>query len=618
VAPALQDRSRVAGWLLLCALLAFSLPAMARSHRRAARAAARREHLLLSGQALQSRRLEKGKAALTRLKADRRRRKYRDGWEAVARQLDAAVRADPSGSRAAEAAFFGARVREELWNVSRTRRDAAAAIASYRSVDERYAGTEPAAHALASGVRLAAHVKDLREATLLGRRLSRYPRTAEAAWALALVRVPARPAQARRAPAEPGTRAAAKGDRAAQRPVEVDESDADETSDRAEDSPSIGGRTTSADPIAPADRDGPSRPVGLQPGPPPPSPSREPDTDVPAEASRILDDLVAATRGAANGAVATTQAALAEARTEPKVETDPARTAPAAAAADAESDEEGDADAAGLADGAQGQAAAAADPGKAALAARKIRSAALSDRSASVAAQLGLKVRKVVIDPGHGGRDAGAVGPHGLREKTVALAIARKLAARLRAQGLSVVLTRDRDVFVSLDDRTRIANEAHADLFVSIHCNAARRRNLSGVETWTLNVASDRYAARLAAYENAEDERRVSDLRLILADLATKANAGDARELAQSVQTSLVRTLRSRVGSVRDNGVKQALFYVLLGTRMPSILVETAFLSNPEEEARLRSAKYQDGTADAIARGMRDFLDGRRKLAMVP
>jgi N-acetylmuramoyl-L-alanine amidase len=332
-----------------------------------------------------------------------------------------------------------------------------------------------------------------------------------------------------------------------------------------------------------------------------------------------LDDVVEAGRGAADGAAATTQAALAEARTEPKVETDTARSAPPAAASEAEPGVTGEpADAAGPRDRAQGEATPAADAGKAVLNARKMRSAALSPRAASVAAQLGLKVRKVVIDPGHGGRDAGAVGPHGLREKNVTLAIARKLANRLRAQGLSVVLTRDRDVFVSLDERTRIANEAHGDLFVSIHCNAARRRNLSGVETWTLNVASNRYAARLAAYENAEDERRVSDLRLILADLATKANAGDARELAQSVQTSLVRTLRSRVGSVRDNGVKQALFYVLLGTRMPSILVETAFLSNPEEEARLRSAKYQDGTAEAIARGMRDFLDGRRKLAMIP
>src|SRR5207248_2158337 len=147
--------------------------------------------------------------------------------------------------------------------------------------------------------------------------------------------------------------------------------------------------------------------------------------------------------------------------------------------------------------------------------------------------------------------------PRGVREKDLALAIAKKVAARLKALGFQVLMTRARDVFVSLDERTRIANEARADLFVSIHCNAARRRRLEGVETWTLNVASNRYAARLAAFENAEADRTVSDLRLILADLATKANASDARDLAQSVQSSLVRTLRSRVGPLRDHGVKQ-------------------------------------------------------------
>jgi len=222
------------------------------------------------------------------------------------------------------------------------------------------------------------------------------------------------------------------------------------------------------------------------------------------------------------------------------------------------------------------------------------------------------------IDAGHGGRDTGAVGAQGVREKDLALAIAKKVAPRLTALGFQVVMTRKSDVFVSLDERTRIANEARADLFVSIHCNAARRRKLAGVETWTLNVASDRYAARLAAFENAEAERTVSDLRLILADLATRANATDARDLAQAVQSSLVRTLRSRVGPVRDHGVKQALFYVLLGTRMPSILVETGFISNPAEEARLKSARFQDGTAEAIARGVKDFVDSRRRLARAP
>jgi N-acetylmuramoyl-L-alanine amidase len=135
------------------------------------------------------------------------------------------------------------------------------------------------------------------------------------------------------------------------------------------------------------------------------------------------------------------------------------------------------------------------------------------------------------------------------------------------------------------------------------------------VETWTLNVSADRYAARLAAFENAEADRTVSDLRMILADLATKANAADARDLAQSVQSSLVRTLRSRVGRVRDHGVKQALFYVLLGTRMPSILVETGFISNPAEETRLRSARFQIGAAEAIARGVKDYVESRRRLA---
>ena len=249
--------------------------------------------------------------------------------------------------------------------------------------------------------------------------------------------------------------------------------------------------------------------------------------------------------------------------------------------------------------------------------AQEMRSAALGS-GRSLAAQLGLKVRRVVVDAGHGGRDTGAIGARGVREKDLALAIAKKVAARLKALGFQVVMTRTRDVFVSLDDRTRIANEARADLFVSIHCNAARRRRLEGVETWTLNVASNRYAARLAAFENAEADRTVSDLRLILADLATKANASDARDLAQSVQSSLVRTLRSRVGPVRDHGVKQALFYVLLGTRMPSILVETGFISNPAEEVRLKSGRFQDGTAEAIARGVKDFVDSRRRLARAP
>lgn len=577
-----QDRSRCARWLLLCVSLALAVPAWARPARRPV--SSRAAHHSLAAQALQARRLERGLASLARLKADRRRRRYRDGWEAVARELDSAVRADPSGPRAAEAALAAARVREELWNISRGRTDARAAVAAYRSVDERYPGAEPSARALASGVRLAVRTRDARGAAALGQRLARYARTPESSEALALVR-PARRARPEvRAEPSPGLRAAGKADRKAQLPVDDDDSDGEAAPAAEASAP-----PAAAPLVRRADRAAPDAP---------PSPAREAETDVPAEAGHILDELVQASRGAAEGAAATSAQALAEARSEP------ARDAGAAAAPPDRDEASMD--------------APAEPPPPDARKARQLRAAALADRTPSVAEQLGLKVRKVVIDPGHGGRDTGAIGPHGLREKAVALSIARKLAAKLRAQGLTVVLTRDRDVFVSLDERTRIANEAHADLFLSIHCNAARRRKLEGVETWTLNVASDRYAARLASFENAEDERRVSDLRLILADLATKVNAGDARELAQSVQGSLVRTLRARVGPVRDNGVKQALFYVLLGTHMPSILVETAFLSNPREEARLRSERYQDGTADAIARGVHDFLDGRRKLAMIP
>jgi N-acetylmuramoyl-L-alanine amidase len=250
--------------------------------------------------------------------------------------------------------------------------------------------------------------------------------------------------------------------------------------------------------------------------------------------------------------------------------------------------------------------------------ARAIRAAVLSQGATPLAAQLGLKIRTIAVDAGHGGRDTGAIGHMGLREKDATLAIARKVAARLTSLGFKVVLTRDSDAYVALSERTRIANEAGADLFLSIHCNAAKRKGLSGVETWTLDVAADRYSQRLAAFENAEADATVGNLRMILADLATRSNTGEARDLAQSVQSSLVRTLRAKSYKLKDHGVKHALFYVLLGARMPAILVETAFLSNPEEEKRLRSGKYQDATAEAVSRGLKEYLESRRRLALAP
>lgn len=228
----------------------------------------------------------------------------------------------------------------------------------------------------------------------------------------------------------------------------------------------------------------------------------------------------------------------------------------------------------------------------------------------------GLKVKRVVIDAGHGGKDTGAIGKNGQKEKDLTLSIARKLRTRLTAMGLEVVLTRDADEFLSLEERTRIANDRRADLFISIHVNAARNRNAHGIETYTLNLNSDRYAMRLAARENATSTKSIGDLDLILADLATKANTDDSVRLARFAQGQMVSHLRSKHGdAVKDLGVKQALFFVLVGAKMPAMLVETGFISNPDEVKRLTSVAYQDDIARSLADGVRRFIEEREAIA---
>lgn len=219
-------------------------------------------------------------------------------------------------------------------------------------------------------------------------------------------------------------------------------------------------------------------------------------------------------------------------------------------------------------------------------------------------------IRRIVIDAGHGGYDPGAIGPSGVREKDVTLAMSRKLAHRLKQAGFEVVMTRSDDRYVALEERTAIANASKGDLFVSIHANANPRRSLAGVETWILNVADDRYANRLAARENGvdpDDETGALDARRILTDLDARSSTDASRRLAQQVQKEITGSVRERVGEVQDLGVKSALFYVLVGARMPAVLVETAFISNRREEQRLASAKYQDEVAAAVARAVVDF-----------
>jgi len=224
--------------------------------------------------------------------------------------------------------------------------------------------------------------------------------------------------------------------------------------------------------------------------------------------------------------------------------------------------------------------------------------------------------RRVVIDPGHGGMDSGAVGKHGGREKDATLAIGLKVREFLKKEmpGAEVFMTRDGDSTVSLRERTDLANRVNADLFVSIHINSNSNTEVSGIETYYLDLTHDHYAVRLAMRENAMSETEMSNLAFILADLATKANTEDSKHLGDSIQDAVIKNLRTDFSDVRDLGVKNALLYVLLGVRMPAVLIETSFLSNPKEEKRLKSGKYIDATARGVAKGIRDYFDEKKDL----
>lgn len=248
---------------------------------------------------------------------------------------------------------------------------------------------------------------------------------------------------------------------------------------------------------------------------------------------------------------------------------------------------------------------------------KKLRSNVLADDTMSLSEQMGLKVRRIIVDPGHGGHDEGASGKGKTHEKDVTLAIAKELARNLRERGYEVFLTREKDEYVSLEERTEFANKHKGDLFVSVHANASPSRQLSGVETYSLNTASNRFAMRLAARENATLATNVSDLQYVLADLATRANTVDSDRLARSVQGAVVDGVAHKFGRPKDNGVKHALFYVLLGTKMPAVLVETQFISNPKEEKRLASANYQAVVARSIATGVDQFVARRQPLASI-
>ncbi|NTW99745.1 MAG: N-acetylmuramoyl-L-alanine amidase [Geobacteraceae bacterium] len=219
------------------------------------------------------------------------------------------------------------------------------------------------------------------------------------------------------------------------------------------------------------------------------------------------------------------------------------------------------------------------------------------------------KIRRIVVDPGHGGHDPGAIGPNGIQEKDVVLAIGLRLRELFREElGVDVVMTRSTDVFIPLEERTAIANKVGADLFLSVHANAAPNRSAAGIETYYLNLAKTDKVAQLAAKENGTTLEKVSVLQAILFDLMANYKLNDSAHLADEVQKSLHKKIRTRYSDVKNLGVKQGPFYVLVGASMPSILVETAFLSNAAEEARLRDPAYQEMTANGILEGVRSYI----------
>jgi len=215
------------------------------------------------------------------------------------------------------------------------------------------------------------------------------------------------------------------------------------------------------------------------------------------------------------------------------------------------------------------------------------------------------KIRRIVVDPGHGGKDPGAIGLTGLQEKDVVLAIGLTLAKKLKDElGIDAVMTRSTDVFIELQERTAIANQVGADLFVSIHANASLNRSASGIETYYLNLAKTEKAAQLAARENGTSLEKVSLLQAVLFDLMANYKLNDSAHLAEEVQKALYKRLNDRYPPVKNLGVKQGPFYVLVGATMPSILTESAFISNDKEEAKLADPQYLEQIAEGILDGI--------------
>jgi N-acetylmuramoyl-L-alanine amidase len=245
-------------------------------------------------------------------------------------------------------------------------------------------------------------------------------------------------------------------------------------------------------------------------------------------------------------------------------------------------------------------------PAKKSPAARKPR---VKEKTPSPNASVTPGIRKIVLDPGHGGKDPGAIGIGGSTEKDIVLSIAKKLAVKLRKEmGVQVVLTRKDDRFVALENRTAVANAEDADLFISLHMNASPNGEAKGIETYYLDNTTDEAALRLAARENGTSRKNVSDLQFILSDMTQNMKLEDSITLAHRLQGTAVGGMTKAIGEVKDLGVKKALFYVLVGARMPSVLVEMFFITNRNEARAMSQESGQDAMVEALMQGIQKFV----------
>ena len=222
---------------------------------------------------------------------------------------------------------------------------------------------------------------------------------------------------------------------------------------------------------------------------------------------------------------------------------------------------------------------------------------------------LGLKVGRIVIDPGHGGGDTGTIGPSGLKEKDLVLSLSKRLKILLEERlGTDVVLTRDTDKFVPLEQRTAIANQLGADLFISVHANSSKIRRVSGVETFFLNLTSNAAEREVASRENASSQRNIRELEDLLRQIALGDYNEESHDLAQIVQQTLYSEVKTHHPILRNRGVKKAPFIVLINLNMPGILTEVGFISNPSEEKYFTGKQGQDQVAEALYKGIEKYF----------